>query len=128
MTKEPKPAVYLAATLALEIPGEFSPYKAATDAEKLVTLGKRATRLAVQRCNGIWRYDTTARRVLPSWTEQDEARAEKTAASIMKQATDILGPYGATGVSVDGDPRGFVLKFRLASGRSNSFGGDVWGV
>ena len=36
------------------------------------------------------------------------------------------------GVSLDfelnGDPRGFSLKLRLPTGRSNSFGGEVWGI
>lgn len=36
------------------------------------------------------------------------------------------------GISLDfelsGDPRGFALKLRLPTGRSNSFGGEVWGI
>ena len=36
------------------------------------------------------------------------------------------------GISLDfelsGDPRGFSLKLRLPTGRSNSFGGEVWGI
>lgn len=30
--------------------------------------------------------------------------------------------------SISGDPRGFQLKLRLPTGRSNSFGGEVWGI
>jgi hypothetical protein len=36
------------------------------------------------------------------------------------------------GISLDfelsGDPRGFALKLRLPTGRSNSFAGEVWGI
>jgi len=126
--REPNPATLLAAVLALEFPGEFSPYRAACDAESLVRLGKRALRIAEQRCNGIERYDAAARRVLASWTEQDEARADKATAKIEADAKAILDPYGATAISAHGDPRGFALTFRLASNRTNSFGGEVWGV
>jgi hypothetical protein len=128
MNREPKAATYLAAVLAVESPGEFSPYRAAVDAEKLVRLGKRAARIAEQRCNGIERYDASARRVLASWTEADESRADKATAKVEADAKAILDPYGATKIEAHGDPRGFVLTFRLASGRSNSFGGEVWGV
>lgn len=133
--REPKPATYLAAVLASEtvrkskdVSGKLSPYQAAKDAETLVRLGKRAARIAVQQCNGIERYDSKAGRVLASWTEADEARAERQKDAIEKAATAILNPYGATKVSASGDPRGFCLRFRLASGRSNSFDANTWGV
>lgn len=29
---------------------------------------------------------------------------------------------------VSGDPRGFALSLHLPTGRSNSFGGEVWGI
>src|SRR5690606_14198630 len=70
--REPAPAVYLAAVLATEkadgggSPTGFPTYRAARDAESLVRLGKRALRIAEQRCNGIERYDAAARRVLAS--------------------------------------------------------------
>lgn len=126
--REPNPATYLAAVLATENGAVASAYVAARDAESLIVLGKRASRLAVQRCNGIERYDAKAGRVLASWTEEDETRADKTDAKIEAEAGRILAPYAATEIKVAGDPRGFVLRFRLASGRSNSFGGEVWGV
>lgn len=124
---EPKPATYLAATLASE-PGEHSAYRAAIDAEALIRMGIRAQRLALQRCNGVERYDAKARRMLASWTDADEERADKSTARIRKDASALLEPYGATDVSVAGDPRGFCLTFRLASGRSNSVGLGTWGV
>lgn len=137
--REPSPTALLAAMLATEDSAArfknpnwrksaVPPYRAASDAESLVRLGKRAARIAVQRCNGILRYDAEARRVLGTWTDDDEARADKACGKIAKAAAEILTPYGATDIQVGGDPRGFTLKFRLASGRSNSFGGEVWGV
>jgi len=135
MARYPNPATYLAAVLMDEFHGytvegqpHRAPYGVALDAEALIRLGKRASRIAIQQCNGIQRYDTAARRVLASWTEADEARADKACDKIAKDAAAILEPYGATEISVGGDPRGFTLKWRFASGRSNSFGGDVWGV
>jgi hypothetical protein len=127
---EPKPATYLAAVLATEPrpDGHVSPYSDAMNAESLVRLGKRAAKIAIDRCNGIPRWNADARQMLATWTEADEARADKACDKIAKQAADILQPYGATEISVGGDPRGFNLKWRLASGRSNSFGGEVWGV
>lgn len=134
-TREPAPAVYLAAVLATESKphwdtpsGRGNAYQSARDAESLTRLGKRAARIAVQRCNGIPRYDPKARQMLATWTEDDDARADKACDKIAKEAANILGPYGATDIQVGGDPRGFTLKWRFASGRSNSFGGEVWGV
>lgn len=133
--REPKPATYLAAVLMDEWRNSanlatdlYHPVEMARDAETLVRLGKRAARIAEQRCNGIDRYDAKAGRVLASWTEDDDARADKAEVKIFTAASDILAKYGATIERVGGDPRGFNLTFRLASGRSNSFGGKVWGV
>lgn len=132
--REPAPAVYLAAVLMDEASQERGtlincpPYRAALDAESLVRLGKRAAKIALDRCNGIQRYDTKARQMLATWTEDDEARADKACERIAKEAAKILESYGATDVRVGGDPRGFTLKFNLASGRSNSAGGEGWGV
>lgn len=127
--REPNPATMLAAVLATETHAAgVLPYRAARDAESLIRLGKRAERIAIQRCNGIERYDAKAGRVLAIWTEADEARADKACAKIAKEAANILEPYGATDIKASGDPRGFCLTFKLASGRSNSFDRNRWGV
>lgn len=129
---EPKPAAYLAAVLASEQDDTASnampPCAAARDAEKLIRLGKRAARIAEQKCNGIQRYDSAARMMLASWTDDDETRAEKAIARIEKEAGEILAPYGATDIKAHGDPRGFCLTFKLASGRSNGMDQNRWGV
>lgn len=129
--KEPKPETLLAAVLASEPRADASriyPYICAKDAESIVRLGNRAAKLAEKRCNGILRYDAKAGRLLPSWTESDDAAAEKAAEKIAAEAGRILAAYGAAVVSVSGDPRGHCLKIRLASGRSNSMDSGVWGV
>lgn len=59
-TREPAPAVYLAAVLDGETPPggvTMSAYRCAIDAESLVRLGKRASKIAVDRCNGIQRWN-----------------------------------------------------------------------
>lgn len=134
-TREPAPAVHLAAVLMESAADHWqdgmsncTPYRAARDAETLVRLGKRAARIAVHRCNGIQRYDAAARQMLATWTEADESRADKACDKIANDAAAILESYGATDIQVGGDPRGFTLKWRFASGRSNSFGGEAWGV
>jgi hypothetical protein len=132
--REPNPATYLAAVLATEkadgggTPCGFPAYRAAIDAEALGRLGRRAKRIATDRCNGVYRYDAKTRRSIQTWTEEDEARADKATAKIEAQAAEILAPYGATDIQAHGDPRGHVLTFCLTSGRSNSFVSGVWGV
>lgn len=135
MTKDPKPETVLTAVLALEYaalhPHDFasvSPYRPAIHAESLIRLGKRAARIAVQQCNGIERFDAKAGRVLASWTEADQGRADKAKADIEQKANAILAAYGGGNASAGGDPRGYVLKFRLASGRSNGMDSGAWGV
>jgi uncharacterized protein with PIN domain len=136
MAKDPNPATMLTAILAqehfaamsLREQEHVSPYKAAKDAEALIRLGKRAARIAVQQCNGIERYDAKAGRVLASWTEAEETRADNSKAKIETEANAILARYGGGNASAGGDPRGYCLKFKLASGRSNGMDSGVWGV
>ena len=130
MTTEPKPELILAAQLMLEAiaNGEtVTAYRVALDARALIALGRSADRLALDRCNGIERYDEKAGRVLAQWTEKDEARAERTSERITAKAAELLAPYGATVAQVGGDPRGYCLKLKLKSGASNGMGED-WGV
>lgn len=126
--REPSDAAYLAAILATERLERPNAYLAARDAESLVRLGKRAALIAVKRCNGIKRWSPAFRQMINDWTEDDEARADKACDKIAKDAAKILEPYGATDIEASGDPRGFCLTFRLASGRSNSFDRNRWGV
>jgi hypothetical protein len=106
-----------------------APFMIADDAITLRRLGLRASRLAVQRCNGVERYDATRGGRFPDWTDEDEARAEQAEKRIKAAADLIAAQYSAT-ASVGGDPRGYVLHLHLKSGTSNSMGGreSGWGV
>lgn len=127
MATEPKPAVILAAQLARET-RNVTAYKAARDAEALCRLGKRAAKRALDRCNGIQRYDAQLRHHIATWTEADDAKADKATADIEAKATVILRPYGGNAVNAGGDPRGFTLKFQLKSGASNGMDQNRWGL
>ena len=115
---EPKPAAYLAAVLARECITAGTPYSVSRDAEKLIRLGRRASRIAIQRCNGIEYRDSTGR-TLSRWADGDESRANRASAKIEADANAILAAYGAGDAKAHGDPRGHVLTFRLASCLSN---------
>ena len=122
--KEPSTAAILAADLmrayvhilddAAVLP---SPYRIALDAERICALGRKATRLAIQQCNGIVRNGHA------EWTEADEARNENARARIASDVAEILSQYGVNpeSIKVHGDPRGRVLTFELANSPS-------WGV
>jgi hypothetical protein len=123
---DPKPATQLAAVLARET-RKVPAFRVAKDAEALIALGRRAERIALQRCNGVERWNAEARQYLASWDESDEARADKATANVEAKVRKILEPYGATRIRAHGDPRGFVLRFKLKSGASNGMG-EGWGV
>jgi hypothetical protein len=116
---------YEAATHAAQ--GMVPPHVAARDALAMIRIGQGAARRAVQLCNGFPRYDAKARQMLNTWTEADDARREKADAKALERASTIAERYGAT-VKLGGDPRGYVMRLYLASGASNTFGDDGWGV
>jgi hypothetical protein len=84
--------------------------------EATIRASRTLERNAVKRCNGIERYDAKARMVLASWTDADEASAERSddrAEAKVKAALAVI--YGATwGERIDletsGDPRGAMVK------------------
>lgn len=93
-----------------------------TDVADLFRLAKRLQRIAERECNGVERWDAQARQMLASWTEADQAKADKETERATKRAAEIAARYGAT-VTTGGDPRGYVLVLNLKSGRSNAMGG-----
>ena len=131
--KEPAPAVRLAAILAWENggPKHNKPYQAALAAEELVRLAKRAASIAVRRCNGIERpeYTKDGRFIgrCATWTEADEAAADRAGNRIRKRADEILAPFGGKVLTVSGDPRGCVMRLELSSGATNGMG-EGWGL
>ena len=112
-------AAELAAILATE-GAPHGAHRAASDALRLIALGRRASNLAVRLCNGEGRQRGR-------WDDVDEARYEKAKERIRRDASSIAAHYNAT-VDVGGDPRGYVLKLHLQSKRSNSFADNTWGV
>lgn len=118
----------LAAVLATENPTKaIVPHIVARDCAALISLARAAQRVALTRCNGIERWNDQAKMRLASLTEEDEARLDKATDRTRAKAGEIAAKYGAT-AEVGGDPRGYVLRLRLASGRSNSFAGEGWGI
>ncbi|MCZ8104006.1 MAG: hypothetical protein O9972_39695 [Burkholderiales bacterium] len=101
----------------------------ARDALALIRISKGVSRWAVLHCNGRERWDAALRRRVASWTEADDAAKEKADARALTKLQEIASRYGAT-VTISGDPRGYVVKLKLASGRHNTWGGaaDGWGV
>lgn len=85
-------------------------------AESIIRAARIMDRNAVKRCTGIERWDAKARMVLASWTEADEAKAEKSddkAEAMVRAALAVI--YGATwqeriDLETCGDPRGPMIK------------------
>lgn len=104
------------------------PHVVAGDALALLRIGASVSRWAVRACNGEGRghWDGPSGRYVWSWDETDDAAKEKADARALKRASEIAARYGAT-VKIGGDPRGFVLRLHLASGRKNGWG-EGWGV
>jgi hypothetical protein len=70
--------------------------------------------LALRQCNG-------------PWGDKDDERAERARAKALQQIKDIGAHYAIRGAHVCGDPRGFVVRIDLHSGRKNGWG-DGWGI
>jgi hypothetical protein len=109
------------------------PHVVAADALALLRIGASVARWAVRACNGEGHhtfmpagpYNQTARTVW-AWDAEDDAAKDRADARALKRASDIAARYGAT-VEIGGDPRGYVLRLHLASGRKNCWG-EGWGV
>jgi hypothetical protein len=93
---------------------EFYPHIVARDVMALMAISRRMTTLSIRQCN-------------EGWDDAQYARAERARDRALKQIREIGASYGFKGASVSGDPRGFVVRIDLASGRKNGWG-DGWGV
>ena len=76
-------------------------------------------RNATARCNGIERWDAQARMRLASWTDDDEARADKSDARAEARVKDALRALfgdrkGEVSIHFQGDPRGALIVIELA--------------
>lgn len=104
----------------------LAPHQIAADALALLRIGASVKRWAERACNGIERYQGNGI-WCGTWTEADDAAKGKADARALAKASEIAARYGAS-VTIGGDPRGYVLRLVLASGRSNTVGNDGWGV
>lgn len=91
---------------------EIVPLAVARDATLLQRLGRSLQSLAIAHCN----HGLTAR----------QERRQK---SLCEHASAVASRYDAT-VDCGGDPRGYVLKIILPTGRYNTWGGKEsgWGI
>jgi len=102
------------------------PHVAARDALALLRIGASVSRWAVKACNGIVRYQGNGISC-GTWYESDEAAKDRADKRALAKAQAIADRYGAT-VVIGGDPRGYVLRLRLATKRSNGMADDGWGI
>lgn len=91
------------------------------------TIARHAARLArhqINACNGIERWDQKAQRFLASWTEEDQAKAERETDASRKAIRDELRFYLTPGCVGDWktDPRaGCVLRITDKDNRRDVF-------
>jgi hypothetical protein len=91
-------------------------------------------RNAINRCNGVERWDSKAQMRLAQWTDDDEARADKSDAKaearVRAAITDLFGGADAmrvhqVEVRFQGDPRGALIV--LEPPGSNGSGSRIAG-
>lgn len=91
-------------------------WKVADAVADIIRAARTMDRNAVNRCNGIERWDAKAGMRLAEWTDADEAKAERSderAEAKVKAALAVI--YGATWadrieMETQGDPRGAMVK------------------
>jgi hypothetical protein len=80
-------------------------------------------RNAINRCNGIERWDAQAQMRLASWTDDDEARAEKSDARAEARVRAALREFfgdrrGEVSVHFQNDPRGALIVIEPAGAQA----------
>jgi hypothetical protein len=105
-----------------ELPGEsgFRFHEFNWSARELRLAASTLQRISESECNGIERYDHKARMRLASWTDADQANADKRRAKqeirAMEALKSIFGPElmrDAIRVHFQGDPRGAMIVLDL---------------
>ena len=91
-------------------------------AESLRSCAGRLSRIAESECNGIQRYDAKAGRVLASWNEQDQARADRLTAKAESEAREAVAAIFGDSVAVtfQGDPRGAPIRLWIGAPSESS--------
>jgi hypothetical protein len=84
-------------------------------------------RNAINRCNGIERWDEQARKRLASWTDDDEARADRLDARAEARVRDALRALfgdrkGEVAIHFQGDPRGALIVIQPAGAQAQDSG------
>jgi hypothetical protein len=103
-------------------------WDATSDAARIIRLGaKRLQRISESMCNGIERYDSKAGRVLASWTEADQASADKRRDKAeFEIAAAFAGLFGArVAVTFQNDPRGAPVRVWIDRAPSESASPDM---
>lgn len=77
-------------------------------ARKLTNAARALSRISEQECNGIERWDANLRRYVGSWTDEDQARADKLRVRHEQKAVAAWDGLGQPGFKLvfQGDPRG----------------------
>lgn len=90
-------------------------------AAELAKAGRALDRINLALCNGIERWDSAAGRRLASWTDEDQARADKaiarhraTAETVVAQLNAESFLSGSFAVRFNQDPRGAAIKLFVA--------------
>jgi hypothetical protein len=89
-------------------------------------------RNAINRCNGIERWDAAARKRLASWTDDDEARADRLDARAEARVRDALREFfgdrkGEVLIHFQGDPRGALIVIQPAGAQAQDSGARLAG-
>jgi hypothetical protein len=84
-------------------------------------------RNAINRCNGIERWDAQAQMRLASWTDDDEARADRLDARAEARVRDALRALfgdrkGEVSIHFQGDPRGALIVIQPAGAQAQDSG------
>ena len=84
-------------------------------------------RWAERQCNGIPRYDSKAKMIIPSWTEADSAAQDKAQSKLEAKALAALSVIFAAvpPVEFQRDPRGAMIKV-YRPGSESSGNPDLW--
>ena len=99
-----------------------------SDAARSIRLAsKRLQRISESQCNGIERWDAKAGRVLASWTESDDAsadkRRDKAESAIAAAFASLFGD--AVAVTFQNDPRGAPVRIWIGRAPSESASPDM---
>jgi len=84
--------------------------------------------MIIKDVDWLHRQETTLHRLAETACNRELTDAEiKKQATIESRVSALLGCYDIP-VRFEGDPRGGTIRMRFASGASNNWGGEDWGI